>query len=294
MMAFRSTVFLCALAALAGGCRAGPSAAFVDADARFDRAARLKRQGRHVKAAEAFASFADQFEHDTRADYAQYLCGEEYRLAGRVEQAVAAYDRLFEKFPQSRYLTRANQRCLEIAATALKSDEAAGVEYLEQLISRSPFSEESARAHKMLGDHFYGLKRFGEARLEYDAVATETPESPLAPQAALGAALCEYRQIDRPARNMAHLVSARRRLLRLRTAPLTASEMALVDRYLAEVINLGAERQMLMAQFHLKQGQLEPALRYLRDIVENYPKSRYYQAAADLILYMRQQSREVQ
>lgn len=285
----RYALVVCAL--VCGGCGGAPSA-LVDVDAEFERAAFLGRKGEHAKAARVYADFAERFEHDRRADYAQYMSGEEYRIAGRYEAASEAYGKLFVNFAHSRYLSRANDRCIEIGRKMLKDSDAGGLRLLNQVTFRSPYGEQSAEAHMIMANHHYASGRFAEAKVEYEAVAVDHSSSRRAPRAALGSALCEYRQIDRPARNIAHALEAKRRFTKLRTAPLTATEMAVVDRYLAEVINLLAERQMLLARVHLKQGQVEPALRYLKDITDNYRKSRYYEAAVELVLYIQEQVQE--
>jgi len=288
----RYVLAMCALAVVCAGCGGGSRTALVDADAEFERALFLRRQEAHAKSAEAFAQFAARYEHDRRADYAQYLSGEGYRLAGREGAAFEAYDKLFATFRHSAYLSRANDRCIDMGKKLLDGGDASGVRFVEQVTLRSPYGERSARAHMVLGNYHYAASRFAEAKTDYVAVADDHPSSPWKTRAELGAALCEYRQIDRPARNMVHALEARRRLTRLRTAPLTATEMAVVDRYLAEVLNLAAERQMLMARFHLKQGDLEPALAYLKDVIENYRGSSYYDAAVELALTIQKQSRE--
>jgi len=291
MASARSILLLCALAAACCGC-GGARTAFVDADAEFDRCVLLRRSGRHAKAAAAFAQFATKFEHDRRADYAQYLSGEEYREAGQDEAAFEAYSKLFATFRHSAYLSKANERCLEMAKRLLARGDSRGVRFLEQVTYRSPYGEQSARAHMMLGNHYRAQGRFADAKVSFDAIVNEHRGSRLVAKAALGAALCEYRQIDRPARNMAHAAAARERFRKLRTAPLSADEMSLVDKYLAETIDLIAEHQLLMARFHLKQGELAPALVYLRDIIENCRTSRYSRTAAELVLYIHDRNLE--
>ncbi len=283
---------ICALAIVCAGCGGGSRLAIVDPDAELDRAAFLARKGAHAEAAEAYAEFAEKFDHDNRADYAQYKSGDEYRAAGRYEAASEAYAKLFTDFTHSRYLSKANDDCIAMGKKMLKDDDAGGLRFLALITYRSPYGKQSAEAHMAMANYNYARRRFAEAKVDYEAVAVDHPQDPRAPRAALGSALCEYRQIDRPARNIARALEAKRRFSKLRTAPLTAAEMTLVDRYLPEVINLLAERQMLMARVHLKQGELDAALRYLEDIIDNYRKSRYYEAAAELALYIHEQIEE--
>ena len=289
----RHVLVICALAIVCGGCGGGARSALVDADAEFKRAEFLSEQGDHVRAAKAYAQFAEQFEYDHRADLAQYRTGEEYRIAGRYEAAFEAYNKLFVSFLRSEWLSRADDRCVDMGRELLDDGDTRGLRYLEQVTFRSPYGEQSARAHMVIGNHHYAKGRFAEAKVDYEAVVVDHQDSRWASRAELGAALCEYRRIDRPARNTAHALEAKQRFTKLKDAPFTATEMAVVERYLAEVIDLLAERQMLMARVHLKQGQVEPALRYLKDITDNYRKSKkYYELAVELILYIQEQIEE--
>lgn len=283
---------ICALAIACGGCGVGSRGVIVDPDAELEQAAFLARKGAHVKAAEAYAEFAERFEYDRRADFAQYKSGDEYRAAGQYAAAAEAYGKLFTDFTHSRYLTQANDHCIAMGRKMLRDGDTGGLRLLTQITYRSPYGKQSAEAHMAMANHHYARGRFAEAKVDYEAVAVDHPHDSRAARAALGSALCEYRQIDRPARNVARALEAKRRFSKLRTAPLTAAEMTLVDRYLPEVINLLAERQMLMARVHLKQGELEPALRYLKDIIDNYRTSSYCEAAAQLVLYIQEQIEE--
>ena len=293
MALVRSSLVTCILAAVCCGCGTPARRALVDADAEFDRAVRLRSEGRHVAAAAAFAAFAKDYERiDPRADFAQFLAGDERLAAGHDEAAFEAFSELYRRFPGSAYLGRADGKCLEIGRRLLKAGDSAGAELLGRLADRAPYTGLAAEAHMNLGNHYYAKARFADARFEFDAAAEAQPNGALAAKAQLGAALCEYRQIDRPARNMDHVLAARERFRKLRTAPLSAAEMQSVDTYLKEVLDLAAERHLLMARFHLKQGEVGPALAYLREVLESYSGTRYYEPALTLMLLIEEESRK--
>ncbi len=291
------TCFKTACALLAGVLVSGCGTvqrAYVDPDAEFTRAVTLRSQGQHADAGDAFARFARRFEQDSRADFAQFLSGEEYAAAGNSDAAVDAFNTLFRRFPHSAYLSRANDMCVRLGTDMLASGNNKGAAFLERVIDRTPYGPTATAAHMELGKYYLESERPNDARLEFDSVAREQPNTPLGVQAEFLAAVSEYRLIGRHVRNMDHLVSARERLLKLRTASLDATDMETVDRYLGVIADLAAEHHMLMAQFYLKQGEIVPALAHLREIVDRYPGTRHHEPAADLILFIREEARKME
>jgi len=290
--------FICCLLAFAGvGCTApaGRQPAFVDVDAQFAAAARLRSGGRHLESAKAFAAFVRRFDHDPRADFAQFLAGEEYLAAGQTDPALEAFRTLFRLFPHSQYLDRANAACVKAGRDLLTAGNLKGVAILESALTRAPYGEQAAQAHLALGRYYYGKSRFADARAEFDeatAALKGIAASPIATSAELGAALAEFNQVGRTSRNINYLLDARKRLQRLQKSPLTADEARLVDRCLAEIEDRAAEREMDLAGFYLKQGQVAPALTHLRTILAEYPGTRYRQAVTDLVLFVEQEVRK--
>ncbi len=292
MATSRPRLALCVLSAVCFSCAAQNEGAYVDTDAEFDRAVSLRSAGEHAAAATAFGEFAQEFEHDRRADLAQYLSGEEYIAAGREQAAFEAFCDLYRRFSHSRYLTRADRTCVETGKRLLGSGNSQGVDFLEKVTNRAPYGELAAEAHTALGKYYYENHRFADAGFEFDAAVKGVRDPRLRAQAQLGAALCEYRQIDRPVRNMGHVLEARERLRKLRTAPLDADDMRTADRYLDAALDLAAEHHLRMVTFYLKQGELAPGLAHLREVIENYPGTRYSEAAARLVLFIQKERRK--
>jgi len=283
MVAVRASLAWCLVVLVCAGCAAPGGRAYVDADAEFARAAALRSRREHRAAAEAFGRFASDFEHDSRAHYAQYLCGMEHAAAGRTAAAVDAFDALHRRFPYSPYLERANERCLELGRRWLNAGDAAGVECLEALAARAPHTETAARARMALGRYYFGKDRIADAKHQFDTAALEYPSAAWKARAELSAAVCEFHQIEQPARNIDHVATARKRFRKLRTASLSAAEMRLVDRHFTAALNAGALHHLHLARFYLKQGRVEPCLAHLQELLAQYPGTVYAEAAAELM-----------
>lgn len=287
----RLTFAVCAAVLAVSGCGT-TRPAYVDEDARFQRAVQLRSAGEHQAAAEAFADYAREFPTESRAGLAQYLSGEELEAAGHDQGAFDAYIAVDERFPESAYVGRARAKCLEIGNRLLATDAAAGERLLRRMADRTRHSEAVAQAHMRLGEYYFAQGRWAEAKFEFDGVALEHPHSDLCARAQLRAALAEFRQIDRVDGNMEHVLAAQQRLMALRTAPLDANDMQIVDRYLADVLNLAAERHLRTAQFYLKQGELRAALNLLREVLETYPDTPSAEPAANLTAFILEMLRE--
>jgi len=280
-------VLVWVLAVLSCGCATRGERAYVDADAEFRRAEELRLAGKDAAAAKAFERFAKRLDYDSRANYAQYLSGEGYLAAGNYDAALAAFDRLYRRFPYSPYLARANDRCLVIGKAMLKAGNSRGVEVLDHVAARAPYGATAVEAHMLLGAYYYKRGRFDQAKFEFDSIVAQSRQG-AHPRAELSAALSEYRQIDRPARNLERLEAARRRLLRLRKQALSEKDERLAEKYLREIVDLGAERHLLMAAFYLKQGALEPAVAHLNKILEKFPTSRHRTRAENEIRFIQE------
>ncbi len=287
MVVAKSNVVTCVLAALCCGCATPGGRAYVDADAEFRRAEDLRLAGKHVAAAKAFAQFAKRLDYDNRANYAQYLSGEAHFAAGNHASALAAFNRLYQRFPYSPYLARANDRCLAIGKVMLKAGNSRAVEVLDNVAARAPYTRTAAEAHMLLGTYHYQRGRFDQAKFEFDSIIAQNRRGAY-PRAELSAALSEYRQIDRPARNLERLEAARQRIVRLRKQALSENDERLAKKYLQEIVDLGAERHLLMAVFYLKQGTIDPALAHLNEIVAKFPTSRHRTRAENEVRFIQE------
>jgi outer membrane protein assembly factor BamD (BamD/ComL family) len=281
---------LLALVAWSGCAPVPPKLAYVDVDAQFDRAVELRAEGQHLKAARAFKAFAASYDVDKRADYAQYLAAEEYVAAGLHEPAVDALLVLHQQFPHSAYLDKGNELAVECARHLLSGGSRKATEIVQTLADAAPFGDTAAKLHQELGDHFYERERFADAAYEYDIVDTESSDRRLAAKAGLQAAICEYRQIQRPARNAEHIIEAERRLRALRTADLDATDMRKVDELYRSARHLAAEYRMAMARFYLKQADVVAAVVYLREVAQEYGDTPYHAEAVDLLLMVQQET----
>jgi outer membrane protein assembly factor BamD (BamD/ComL family) len=280
---------------LCAGCRLGGDPAYVDDQAMLQKAHELRADGRHVKAAEIYAEFARQFQSTapSRSAMAQYLAGEEYFAAGKMDEAVVALERLVRQFPHSPDLTRANARCLEIGKRQLVADDAAGVKTLESLIQRVPYTSIAAEARMALGKYYYNHGRFGEALVEFKLLADGPEFGPLNERARFHAVCSAFWNVRWPVRDLDQLEAARAALASLRedrASSLSAAEAQRVDRYLGTLDAWGAMHHLRMARFYLKQGTVDPALVHLRKVLTDYPEAEHSETAARLILLINEEA----
>ncbi|MFO7897931.1 MAG: outer membrane protein assembly factor BamD [Planctomycetota bacterium] len=265
------------------GC-AGPRSAYVDAGSRYDRATKLAAEGRHLAAARALERFATDFPHDQKAHVAQYESGVQYEAAGEPEAAFEAFRALRRTFEYSWLVPRANARCLKLGRELLDSGDELGVTVLDHVIASGRHSDLAVQAHLALAEYAYDQARFADAQREFAAVSVEYPEHEKALYAEFRAALCAYRRIGGPGRNMRHLREARLRFGKLRASDLGIREQELADRYLEAVGELGAQRHLEMARFYFKQGLVSPARAHLAEVLRRYPDAGAWADAAQEVI----------
>ncbi len=275
--------FLLMLLLIPVGC-GRPGAAYVRPDALYEQATELADDGRHLAAARSLEQFARDFPHDERAHVAQYNSGIEYRAAGEPARAFRAFRILRRRFEYSWLIPDANEHVLEIGRELLEAGDRLGLDALEFVITSARRSAAAVEAHLALGEYYYERGRFADARHEFATVGAEYPNHEKALYAEFRAALCAYRQIGRPVRNMQHLREARVRFQELVESDLEPRQRELAERYLKATAELGADRHLDMARFHLKQGRLPRARAHLEEVIRRYPEAGERVAAAQEVL----------
>ena len=273
MTRLRSSAISCVFLALCCGCAASDRRVPDDPAAAFQAAETLRLADSHRAAARAFADFARAFDYDRRAHVAQFRAGTEYLLAHQYDAALNAFEKLHREFRYSWHLVDANALCYGMGVDLLKAGDAKGVTFLEHVCLYARHGDWAHKAHVALGQHYLALGRFFEAQLEFQSALAEHSTGPDGVTAGLLVARSEYKQIDRPARNMDHLEAARHRLKQLSGATTGTKDHAAVKKHLADIAELGAERHLLMTRFYLRQGAVAPALAHLDEVIRRYGAS---------------------
>lgn len=191
-----------------------------DSGAAFERASQLLYEGREVEAAEAFVAIAEQSPNSLFADDALFEAGRLYEeRLGDPARALALYEELLERFPDSR-AARAARRRADAVRAALGDDGAGAaalarfneilrtyssrppresIAMVEQLVDEYPDWAGMPRALMWLGATYQREGELARAEARYREVMERWPEHADAARAryAAGAVAVDRRAFDR-------------------------------------------------------------------------------------------------
>lgn len=131
------------------------------------------------------------------ADYAAFQIGQAHANAGRTAEALAAYDRLLEAYPDSPL--RAQAQYQKGALYFQQNSYERAIDEYRRVVEEHPGSPVAAKAQYGIGDALYNQGKLREAEAAYRAVLERYPQSPFVVDALSGVqfALAAQGQEDR-------------------------------------------------------------------------------------------------
>ena len=157
------------------------------------------------------------------------------------------------------------------------------IEYLEELISRFPFSKYAKEGELKLADCQYHRGKFVEAIASYSAFEQKHPTDKAMPYVLFQRAMCHFTMIDTLDRNTADAEKAITLFSRqLRTFPDSPYiDQAKINIGIAQ--NFLAGHELYVAKYYIKVEKIKPAIARLEYLGDNYPNSTYNKEASKLL-----------
>ncbi len=149
----------------------------------FARAERLVENGSYREAAEAFAALQKRHPHFEGAPQALFKAAEIHSFYRKnYHEAVLCYLLVEKHYPQSELAGRSLVQVADIYKTRLRDFARAIVAY-QKILDRGNFSE-ADRVQYEIGDAYFHLNNFEQARIEFDIFLKNYPDSPRLPEVA--------------------------------------------------------------------------------------------------------------
>lgn len=147
---------------------------------RFERANRLLEQQRYPAAIEAFESLQKDHPRRDGAARALFLAAEARHLfQHQVAEALFAYLLLARDYPDSPEALKAQLRAAEIYKSQLREYNLA-LPLLQKVADASPPNPDQVQYE--IADTYFRLNNFEQARIEFESLASEYPQSVLLPE----------------------------------------------------------------------------------------------------------------
>jgi TolA-binding protein len=148
----------------------------------FARAEAMLERGEYEGAVETFANLHQKHPKSPLAPRALYQSGEILNLyLARYQEALLAYLLLEKDFPQSEQARKAQLKVAEIYKHRLRDYPRAIVAY-QKLLDQG--AAEGDRLQYEVADAYFRLSNFEQARIEFETLVKQQPDSPLLPEAA--------------------------------------------------------------------------------------------------------------
>jgi tetratricopeptide (TPR) repeat protein len=146
----------------------------------FARAEALVEKEEYEEAVALFQSIYERRPGFHRSPQALFLSGEVLNLfLKRYHEALIAYLRVIKDYPGSDIARRARFQEADIYKNRLRDFDRAVIAY-QTLLDQE--EEESDRLHYELADSYFRLENFEQARIEFEVMMRDHPESPLLPE----------------------------------------------------------------------------------------------------------------
>ncbi len=262
----------------------------------YQQAVEFFEIGEFKRAHDEFNKLLVNYPDSREAPEAQYYLGRSLEELDKPYQAYLAYQKIIQSYPNSVRIGEAIERQYNIGEYFLKREpwkvfgisiydfvEHPSIRIFKSIVEESPYSDYAVRAQYKLGMIFLELGHFEKARLAFQKVLDNYPESRWAEPAKYQAALATAKVFPGADYDSRYLESASEKLDQFIQAHPEAQISEEARGQLAQLRNKEAEKIFETAEFYLRRNRPESARVYLSRIINQFSDTEYYQKAKEKI-----------
>jgi len=270
-----------------------PAAVSGTADEIWSRAEKLEAEGRLRKAAELYQELVDNYPDSKPAPDALYRLGACREKLDELYPAFKAYQQLLDDYPGRGDLNDILSRQFKIGEAFLEGRKRdflllpirSGLPYADEIfaaiVSNATFSDYAPRAQYNRGLALQRQGKYEEAELEYDLVYKNYSNSEMLAPAIFQKGVCAYEQALGTNYDQNETARAIRWFKTfIRRFPDNEYRGA-AEKYLKELRGREAEKSYKIGRYYERKGSRQGALIYYRDIIKDYPGTRWAELAAE-------------
>lgn len=263
------------------------------------------KQDRYEKAAGLFYSAAERWPDSAMEQDALYMAGEAYYFSNRFPKSNDMFERLLQKYPNSKYLDRAESRRFSIAQYWLELDEKDHQKFWEYNVTNSerPLRDQFGNAVRVFdkiriddptgkladdatlaaGNAYFRRGKYIEADNFYTDLRKTFPSSEHQFRAHLLGVKAKLQAYEGPDYSGDALVEAEKLIKQInRQFPQQAQEERdYLARAYAEVKLKQAEREMFKARYYDRRREYGAARHHYNRIVSDYSRTPYAEQATE-------------
>jgi len=261
----------------------------------FQFAEGLLAEGDTEKAITEYEKVLRYFSDSNYCDLAQYSVGRAFEAQEDYKEAVDAYQKVIDEYPNTRLFDNVLEKQRNIADrffelgverqesfTLLRGSHFnRAIETYRKVIDNQPFTEFAAEAQYRIGLSYFKMELYDEAGVEFQKLIDYYPTSQWTAEAAFGAASCRHCQAlpheyDKTAGEDS--ISKFRYFLKKFPDSSRAEEAREKIRDLREI---AAEHEFNVAMYYHQKMRYESARLYLDSIVREYPETKWAEKASE-------------
>lgn len=251
--------------------------------AQFEFAKGFFDQGQYKKANGEFQKVINYYPKALEAAEAQYYIGEGLEKLGEPYAAFKAYQKVIEKYPFSERITEITEKEFKIGEKLLEQktniwQHLSGYEYpvvevFRAVIENAPYSEYAPASYYNIGLFLKEMSGFSEAKVEFDKIVSEYPQSEWVDKAKYQIALSDYKMSLKADYDQTTSKSATEKFEEIVKANPDAELSKKAKETVSELKEKDAQSNFNIAKYYEKRKLLDSAKIYYRYITETYPES---------------------
>ncbi len=248
----------------------------------MDWAMSFYNAGEYTRAINEFEKLIKNYPNSVSSPSAQYYIGRSYEAIEDYYQSFLAYQKTIDKYPYNERVDEIIERQYKMGSAFVDGQKAKimgmkilpamdkAVEVLTKVVQNSPYGRYADLAQFKIGEAYKNDGFYEEAVLAYQKLIDDYPKSPLAEDAKYQIALCTYYVSRDPSYDQEFTDKAIEEYKNLieKTSDIELNKEA--RDALKRLREKKAESTFVTAEFYEKNGHLQSALVYYKDIADNY------------------------
>jgi len=231
------------------------------------------------------------------ASEARYHIGMTYQEMGKHYDAYLAYQKVLDQYPQTKRVNEIIEKEYQIAnlfytakkakllGISLHSGKERAIEIFRKVIENAPYGEYADLAQYKVGLYYWESGQYEEAIGEFGKIVDDYPKSKLLDDARFQIALCFFKLYLRTEYDQEALDKAIKELENfIEDFPEELNMVEEAYKLLSQLSEKKAEHAFKIAQFYERQGSIESAVIYYKEVKDKYGDTSWAAKALERII----------
>lgn len=249
-----------------------------------------------IRAIEEWRKLIKNFPGSGLASEAQYHIGLAYQGLGEHYDAFLSYQKVLEDYPQNKRVKEIIEKEYQMAnlfytarksklsGIGIPSKREKSIEIFRKVIENAPYGDYAVLARYKIGSYYMDSGRYQEAISEFEKVIDDYPSSELLDDAKFQMALCFFKIHLRQEYDQEALDKAIGELEDFLEMHPSSNMVGEAQRILTELNEKKAEHAYKIAQFYERQGVIDSAVVYYKEVRDEYSNTSWAGKALERLI----------